>query len=260
MIGREPRWIYRAGIMAAACCLAVMLIVGFIIAHGSAGLVLERGRDLLRVAGGWGPAGWLALAGAQTVIAAVGFVPASLLAVAAGTLYGLVPGFLLSASATMAGALISFWLSRSAFRPLLHRAIARRTALANLDATIARDGWRIVCLFRINPIMPFAPTSFLLGLSGVTTRNYMLGTLASLPALLLYVAVGSLARNGLEVWHGGAGTLNLAVGAIAVAATLALSARLGWLMKVMARRGRLAIAAAPAVEQEVPSCASIFSE
>jgi uncharacterized membrane protein YdjX (TVP38/TMEM64 family) len=231
MTARVPRLVARLAVMIAACCLAAAVIVGFIAAHGEADLVLERGRDVLRAAAGLGPAGWLALVGAQTVIAAVGVVPASLLAVAAGTLYGLVPGFLLAASATLAGALISFWLSRSAFRPLLHRAIARRTALANIDASMARDGWRIVCLFRINPIMPFAPTSFLLGLSGVTTRNYMLGTLASLPALLLYVAAGTLARSGLEVWHGGAGRLNLAVGAFAVAATLALSARLAWLMR-----------------------------
>jgi hypothetical protein len=39
--------------------------------------------------------------------------------------------------------------------------------------------------------MPFVATSYLLGLSAISLRDYMLGTLAALPALLGYVSLGS---------------------------------------------------------------------
>jgi len=38
--------------------------------------------------------------------------------------------------------------------------------------------------------MPFVATSYLLGLSAISLRDYMLGILAALPALLGYVSLG----------------------------------------------------------------------
>lgn len=54
------------------------------------------------------------------------------------------PGFLLAATSTLAGALLSFCLSRSLFRPAVETLVARRPRLRNLDALIARDGWKLV--------------------------------------------------------------------------------------------------------------------
>ena len=48
--------------------------------------------------------------------------------------------------------------------------------------------------------MPFVATSYLLGLSAISLRDYMLGTLAALPALLGYVSLGP----ALAVAHIGA--------------------------------------------------------
>jgi uncharacterized membrane protein YdjX (TVP38/TMEM64 family) len=58
---------------------------------------------------------------------------------------------------------------------------------------LAQDGWRLVCVLRVSPVMPFAMTSYALGLTGISQRAYLLGTLAALPALLGYVTVGALA-------------------------------------------------------------------
>ena len=63
---------------------------------------------------------------------------------------------------------------------------------------LAQDGWRIVCLLRVSPVMPFAATSYVLGMSAVGIQAYVLGTLASLPALLGYVYIGTLAEAGLS--------------------------------------------------------------
>jgi uncharacterized membrane protein YdjX (TVP38/TMEM64 family) len=96
--------------------------------------------------------------------------------------------------------------------------------LRNPDAALGRDGWRLVCPPRASPLTPFGATSYLLGLSAVSLRDYMLGTLAALPALLGYVSLGALARAGLLASTGAARPFQwalLAAGFAAAALTVA---------------------------------------
>jgi len=163
----------------------------------------------------------------QLLVAVSGILPASLLGVAAGVIYGLVPGFALAAVSTWAGALLSFFLSRSLFRATIERLAVRRPRLRDLDARIAQDGWKLVCLLRISPVMPFSATSLVLGLSAVGLRDYAIGTLASLPALFGYVFIGTLADTSLSAWATGASSVRLILLAIGGLATLILVLRLG---------------------------------
>jgi uncharacterized membrane protein YdjX (TVP38/TMEM64 family) len=163
----------------------------------------------------------------QILVAISGILPASLLGVAAGAIYGFVPGFLLAAAGTLAGAALSFFLSRSLFRGAVERLAARRPRLRNLDALIGRDGWKLVCLLRISPVMPFSATSFALGLSPIGLRDYIVGTLASFPALGGYVFIGTLADTGLSSWASGATPVHWLILGLGGVATLALVVRTG---------------------------------
>jgi uncharacterized membrane protein YdjX (TVP38/TMEM64 family) len=174
-----------------------------------------------------GPLGWVALALLQLVIATVGLLPASLLAIGAGLVYGVLEGFLIVAGATMLAAVISFAVSRSLFRPMILRAMARRPRVAAFDALMARDGWRSVCLIRLSPIMPFAATSLVLGLSSITLADFLVGTTASLPALLGYVLLGSLSEAGLAALRSGGGWMQWTLLGIGILATLWATLRLG---------------------------------
>lgn len=151
---------------------------------------------LLRAAHTHGAAGLAVVVLAQALIAASGVLPASVLGIAAGALFGVAAGFAAAAIGTLAGALAAFGLTRSLARPLIARLVHRRPALVRLDAALAADGWKLVCLLRISPVMPFAVTSYALGLSSVRFRAYLLGTLASLPPLLAYVLLGRLLGFG----------------------------------------------------------------
>jgi uncharacterized membrane protein YdjX (TVP38/TMEM64 family) len=174
-----------------------------------------------------GKAGWLMAALFQTLIALCGILPASIGAVTAGLMYGTPLGFLICAPATLVGAITAFLLSRSLFRASISRILQRRPRLMLLDEAVARDGWRLVCLLRISPIMPFAVTSYALGLTSLKLLPYLIGTLASLPALFLYVVMGDLTRAGLaSVSTGKAAPLHWALLLIAVSATLLLALRL----------------------------------
>jgi uncharacterized membrane protein YdjX (TVP38/TMEM64 family) len=132
---------------------------------------------------------WFSLAGLQIVAATAGILPPSLVGMAAGALFGVANGFAISTAGLLLGALVAFGLSRSTLRAFVERVMVDKTRVRNLDAAIARDGWRPVCLLRPSPLMPCVATSYLLGLSAVSLRDYMLGTLAALPALLGYVSL-----------------------------------------------------------------------
>ncbi len=175
-----------------------------------------------------GGMGWTLAALVQVLVAVCGILPASVGAFACGLAYGVEAGFLLSASGTLAGAMLAFGLSRSLFRPLIVRLLARNPRAARLEAGVARDGWRLVALLRCSPVMPFAVTSYAFGLTSISPRAYLTGTLAALPALLGYVVLGDLAGTSIvSLTSRQAHAVHMALLVLAIAATILLTWRIG---------------------------------
>jgi uncharacterized membrane protein YdjX (TVP38/TMEM64 family) len=172
---------------------------------------------------GLGPLGWLAFIGLQALVALVGFIPASLLGVTAGAVYGIECGFGLAAAGVLIGAEVSFLLARSGFRAALVKLIEGRPTFDRLDAALIQGGWSFVLLLRVSPVMPFSLTSFALGLSGISQRAYALGTLGSLPALLLYVILGGLGANSVASLHNSVGALHFAFLGAGIITTILLT-------------------------------------
>ena len=107
---------------------------------------------------------------------------------------------------------------------------ARGTRLKLLNGMVTQDGWRLVALLRISPVMPFSITSYALGLTNIRPRDYVLGTLASLPLLLGYVVIGALGGMSLSARSAAGRDIHLLLLALGVAATLALTLHLSRLM------------------------------
>lgn len=202
-----------AGVAAPAVLLAAIIVAGAAAAH-FAGPALLHWLDLVR---GLGLFGVVLLWTLTVLVAMAGFVPASMMGAVAGLVYGDAFGFVLSASAIMTGAAAALALVRMGARDRIAGRIGRHQRLARFEAAIVRDGWRFVGLLRLSPVMPFSLASYALALTRVSFRDYMLGTAASLPALLLYVMAG----------HAGAATpgpIRLTLLAAGAAATIWL----GW--------------------------------
>jgi uncharacterized membrane protein YdjX (TVP38/TMEM64 family) len=220
-----------------AIIAAAVLAVGLFAPHQWRAEFLTRIQALIETLRGLGTAGILATAVLQGLVAASGVIPASFLGMAAGAAYGFVLGFLIAASGSMVGALAAFWLSRSIFRPYVTRLLANKAGWKNFDDAVARDGWRFVCLVRLSPIMPFAVTSYSLGLSSISLKDYLIGTTASLPALGLYILLGTLAHVGVETLTSTNNPWLLGLLLIGAAATIVLSIRVGQLaMRASSRR------------------------
>ena len=177
------------------------------------------------------PAGsvWL-FCGAQVLVAACGLVPAAVMAVAAGAFYGLAGGLAISVACTLLGGWLSFCVARSAMRPFFAFLFDRFDTISRLDSAVSREGWKFVCLLRISPVMPFAATSYGLGLTEIRQRDFLLGTLASIPSMAGYVALGAMGMESVVMGQAGAGPLQFALLAVGIATVLWAIARVRKLM------------------------------
>jgi uncharacterized membrane protein YdjX (TVP38/TMEM64 family) len=159
--------------------------------------------------------------GVIVVICLIGVVPASMLAIAAGTIYGFEKGLLLSSAGLSVVAVVGFLASRTLFRNAVARWLDGRVALRRIDTDIADHGWRVVMLLRLSPVAPFGITSYALGMTRLTFADYMLGTMGSLPAMMAYVYMGLLARTAVDATSGTViPWLKLAVTGVGVVATI----------------------------------------
>lgn len=183
-----------------------------------------------------GIVGLIAVVAVMVLIASTGFLPASMIGVASGSIYGLWVGFLVATFATLVGAWVSFAVSRSLLRGAFSRLFVRRARVQQFGTEVARRGWRFVCLLRMSPVMPFAITSYALGLSPIGTRDYTVGTAAALPALFGYVCMGWLARGAIGGGSASASRLQWAIVGVGVVATIGLTFYMKRMLGASARR------------------------
>jgi uncharacterized membrane protein YdjX (TVP38/TMEM64 family) len=209
------------------CGLGAILLAATICSRFIGTSDLSQIEELLRSTQSLGASGMVAFILIQILVAMSGVLPASLIGIASGVVYGVSLGFGIATLSTMTGAILAFLLSRSLLRPIIAGLIERRNRLRNFDSMLARDGWRVVFLLRLSPIMPFAVTSYALGISSISFRHYLIGCLASLPSLLGYVFIGSLTTTGLAAISHGSSPLKWALVGLGIVATALVTWRIG---------------------------------
>lgn len=188
--------------MAARWVFALVVLLAILISLGAA---WHYGPDALPIAAShaaeWRSGGVLialSFVGVQALVAGFGLLPASLTGIAIGFILGPSSGLVVAVVGTMGGAMLSFALARSALRPLVIAALARWNVSPPVQ--LGTD-WRFVFMLRLSPILPFAPASFALGAMGIRWRDFVVGTLASLPSLAAYVWLGAAAPALSNDWR-----------------------------------------------------------
>lgn len=167
-------------------------------------LVLAAGRALdapallreafegIRDLGPWGPVGFVVLYVAATVL----LVPASILTLGAGAVFGVGRGVVTVWIGATLGATAAFLIGRYLARDAVARRLAAYPSFAAIDTAVAREGWKIVGLTRLSPALPFIVLNYAFGLTRVSLRDYVLASwLGMLPGTVMYVYLGSLAGN-----------------------------------------------------------------
>ena len=161
------------------------------------------------------------LYGVVYALAALLFVPGSLLTIGAGALFGVLWGTVIVSVASTTAAAAAFLIARYLARGRVERLAESHRTFGAIDRGIRRRGWRVVVLLRLSPLVPFSLGNYLYGLTPVAFGPYVLASwIAMLPATVLYVYLGAAGRAALG---GGRTTAEWALLGAGLAATLAVT-------------------------------------
>jgi uncharacterized membrane protein YdjX (TVP38/TMEM64 family) len=109
-----------------------------------------------------GPAGALLFIAAYA-IASVLLVPASILTLGAGAIYGPVLGTLVVSAAATSGCTLAFLCSRYVVRPFAEERLASSKLFRSLEKRIPERGAKLVLLLRLTPVVPFSLLNYMCG-------------------------------------------------------------------------------------------------
>lgn len=122
------------------------------------------------------------------------FVPDTLLAVAAGALFGLGWGAVLTIAGGILTAALNFLIARSLLQPRIEKMLEKHPKLRAIQHAADQEGLRLQLLLRLAPINPVS-VSYVMGASGIRYSTFMLGTIGLIPALFVVVYFGYLANH-----------------------------------------------------------------
>ena len=165
-------------------------------------------------------------------LAVVALVPAALLTLFAGAIFGVARGVALVFAAALLGSCLAFAAARHGARRMVERRLAGNPRFAAIDRAVAREGLRIVFLLRLSPVFPFTLLNYTLGLTRVRFADYLLASIGMLPGTLLYVYYGKLlgtvaaVAGGAKPQQGLGEWILLGMGLLATIAVTARVARL----------------------------------
>lgn len=150
--------------------------------------VLELALDWVRSLGPWGPLAFIAMYVATVVV----LMPAAILTLGGGFVYGMLHGSLYVLIGATIAANLCFILGRYFARDWVARKVEANPKFKAMDDAVAREGWKIVALVRLAPVFPFAITSYAFGLTRIPLRSYFLANFTMIPGTLMYVYFGTL--------------------------------------------------------------------
>lgn len=142
-----------------------------------------------------GPFAPIAL-GIAYFFACVLFIPAWILTLGAGIMFGVVKGVVVVSISSTLGASAAFLIGRYLARDLIAGRIAGNARFAAIDEAVGRDGWKIVGLARLSPIIPFAILNYAFGLTQISLKHFTFASwIGMLPGTILFVYAGAVAGD-----------------------------------------------------------------
>ena len=179
--------------------LAVAAVIGLVVLGRQVGGYLPQFAFWVHGLGVWGPVVFIV----GYIVAAVAFVPGSLLTLAAGAIWGIFPGVPYVFLAAVLGSAAAFFVARYLARAAIERRLAHNARFAAIDRAVGVQGRKLVFLLRLSPVFPFNLLNYALGLTSVRFVDYVAASIGMLPGTFLYVYYGKLVGD-LAALAGGA--------------------------------------------------------
>ncbi len=129
-------------------------------------------------------------------ICVVAFIPASILTLGAGAIFGFVGGTIVVVIGATIGATLAFLLARTVMRKRIAKMTESNKKFRALDRAIANEGMKIVFLVRLAVVFPFTWINYAFGLTAIPLWRYVLATfLGIIPATAAFVFASSAATK-----------------------------------------------------------------
>ncbi len=156
-----------------------------------------------------GPAAPLAFVAFYVVLTLL-LVPGSVLTVAGGVLFGPLYGAALAVVGGIFGSTLAFVVGRYLARQQVVQLGGRRTQM--VDRWLAQRGILAIAIVRIVPGVPYSLLNYTAGVTGISTRDYVLGSaLGLVPGAVAYAMLGGSLHDPLSLEFAGAIGLVIAV-------------------------------------------------
>lgn len=147
----------------------------------------------------WGPFFFIGL----YAVVAVTPIPVTIMAVAAGMIFGLPLGTLLSMIGVVIGCYGGYGIARLLGRDTVMRMLGSHAEV--VEERLEDGGFYAVCTLRLMPGIPYWPVNYGSGALGISSREFLTATaLSALPGQISLIAVGAFIAdatlvNGLAV-------------------------------------------------------------
>jgi uncharacterized membrane protein YdjX (TVP38/TMEM64 family) len=129
------------------------------------------------------------------ILATIALIPASFLSLGAGVVFGVVFGSLYVLVGSILGAVAAFLIGRYFARDWIAKKIKGNRKFRAIDEAVGREGFKIVTLTRLSPIFPFILLNYLYSITGVSLKDYILGSVGMIPGIITFVYIGSLGES-----------------------------------------------------------------
>ena len=93
------------------------------------------------------------------------------------------------------GETCAFLLGRYLVRDWVNQKIEDNRVFMALNQALNQEGLKIILLTRLSPIFPFSLLNYAFGVTGISLRDYFLGSIGMIPMTVTYVYFGSLVED-----------------------------------------------------------------
>lgn len=139
-----------------------------------------------------GPVGYLGFI-LIYIVSTVMMLPGSPLTFTAGALFGFWKGLILVSLSSTLGATCAFMVSRYLVRKSIEKRVLKNKKFQSIDNEINEQGWKIVILARLSPIIPFFLLNYALGITKIRFIHFIFASwIGMIPGTIVYVLMGTM--------------------------------------------------------------------
>ncbi len=116
-------------------------------------------------------------------------IPASLLSIVAGNIFGSFYAFIYSMIGCFFSATVAFFIARVLGKPFVDNVVKGK--IIKIDSSVEKHGFVIMLLMRLSFVFPYDALSYACGLTKVKYKDFILGSvLGIIPEMIVYSYIG----------------------------------------------------------------------